>query len=416
MMSKTFGLVSRAIGLALLLGCVGGTAVWGDSTYKALHSFGAGTDGNTPFAGVTLDSQGNLYGTASSGNGLSGCGMGCGTVYELSPNGGGTWSETVLHRFVQSEGGNSFSTVVFDHRGALTGANLYYGASCGTIFQLAPGSGGQWTESTLHKFTCGNDGFSPYGVTVDANGRLFGTAYAGGLHNDGVVYSLNPQTVFTWFELVLHAFAGNSDGAAPSGNLMFDANGNMFGTTYEGGPNLTGTVFKLSPGGGANWVEKILYVFHGQAFGGGTDGANPVAGVVMDPQGNLYGTTDYGGPAAVGTVFKLAPNGDGTYTESVLYSFRDGQDSGHPYGGVILDAQGNLYGTTQGHSSGFGTVYKLSPGSGGQWTKTVMYAFQGGSDGAGPYSGLVMDSDGNLYGTTAFGGQYNGGVVFEITP
>ena len=118
----------------------------------------------------------------------------------------------------------------------------------------------------------------------------------------------------------------------------------------------------------------------------------------------------------MGTVFKLTPNGDGTYTESVLYTFKDGQDSGHPYGGVILDNSGNLYGTTQGHSSGFGTVYKLTPTVQGQWTETILYRFQGGSDGAIPYGGLTMDSSGNLYGTTAFGGQYGGGVAFEVTP
>ena len=279
-----------------------------------------------------------------------------------------------------------------------------------------PGSEGKWTNKTLHSFTCDNDGFSSYGVAFDRAGHLYGTAYAGGVYNDGVVFSLTPQTVFNWFEIVLHAFSGGSDGTSPSGNLIFDADGSIYGTTYEGGPHLTGTVFKLTRGGGANWTEKILYTFTGEAFGGGTDGANPVAGVVMDAAGNLYGTTDYGGPASVGAVFKLAPNGDGTYTESVLYTFKDGQDGGHPYGGVILDSSGNLYGTTQGHNSSFGTVYKLTPSAQGTWTETILYRFQGGSDGAIPYGGLVMDGSGNLDGTAPFGGQYGGGVVFEVTP
>lgn len=387
------------------------------SNYKILHSFGAGSDGNTPFAGVTLDNKGNLYGTASEGGGLSGCsGYGCGIVYQLMPNQDGTWTENVLHTFIQQEGGNSYSTIAIDGHGNLYGTNLYYGQGCGTVFQLVPGAGGKWTENTLHSFTCGNDGFMSYGVTFDKSGHLYGAAYAGGPYDDGVVFSLSPQTAFSWFEIVLHAFAGGSgDGNSPAGNLIFDASGAIFGTTYEGGPRFSGIVFKLSRGGGANWTENVLYSFKGEAFGGGSDGANPVAGVVMDSDGNLYGTTDYGGPAAVGTVFKLAPNGDGTYTESVLYAFKDGQDGGHPYGGVILDSRGNLYGTTQGHSS-LGTVYKLTPGAGGQWTETILHEFQGGSDGAIPYGGLVMDSNGNLYGTTAFAGQYGGGVVFEVTP
>ncbi len=409
--------IAGGLGAIFILTCLCATVASAATTFKVLHSFGAGGDGNTPFAGVTFDSNGNLYGTASAGGGVGGCGsFGCGAVYQMTPNQDGTWSEKVLHSFVQSEGGNSFSTIAIDNRGALYGTNLYYGHSCGTVFQLVPGGGGAWTHDTLHFFTCGNDGFSSYGVVFDPTGHLYGTAYAGGVYNDGVVFSLSPQTVFHWFEIVLHAFSGGNDGTSPSGNLIFDAAGNIYGTTYEGGPHLTGTVFKLTRGGGANWTEKVLYTFEGSAFGGGTDGANPVAGVVMDAAGNLYGTTDYGGPAAVGAVFKLAPNGDGTYTETVLYTFKDGQDGGHPYGGVILDSNGNLYGTTQGHNNSFGTVYKLTPTAQGPWTESILYRFQGGADGAVPYGGLVMDNAGNLYGTTPFGGQYGGGVVFEVTP
>ena len=417
MSSKRPSFTSGLAWVILIFNCLCATPSGAASSFKVLHSFGAGKDGNTPFAGVTIDDQRSLYGTASQGGGLGGCGgFGCGIVYQLTPNQNGTWTENVLHTFIQSEGGNPYSTIAIDSRGNLYGTNLYYGTGCGTVFQLVQRGGGTWTDNTLHSFTCGNDGFSSYGVVFDKTGHLYGTAYAGGIYNDGVVFSLSPENVFNWFEIVLHAFSGGNDGTSPSGNLTFDNNGSILGTTYEGGPHLTGTVFKLSRGGGANWTENILYTFKGQAFGGGTDGANPVAGVVMDAAGNLYGTTDYGGPAAVGTVFKLAPNGDGTYTESVLYAFKDGQDGGHPYGGVILDGNGNLYGTTQGHNNSFGTVYKLTPSSSGPWTETILYQFQGGSDGAVPYGGLAMDGSGNLYGTTAFGGQDGGGVVFEVTP
>ncbi len=384
------------------------------ATERVLHSFGNQGDGSVPFAGLTFDANGNLYGTASAGPTTACGGMGCGIVYELTPASGGDWNYSVLHALAQNEGGNPFSTIAIDNRGALYGTALYWGPyHCGSVFGLTPGSGGSWTESTLHAFTCGNDGFSSYGVAFDHTGRLFGTAYAGGPNNNGVVFSLGHQSVLSWYELVLKAFNGDN-GNAPAGNLTFDAAGNIYGTTYEGGSHLTGLVFKLSPGGGAGWNETILYTFHGTGFSSGPDGVNPVAGVVFDSAGNLYGTADYGGPANLGAVFKLSPNPDGTWTESVLYAFRGGSDGGHPYGGVIVDQQGNLYGTTQGGAGSHGTVYKLSPGSGGQWTETILYAFQGGADGSTPYGGLVMDSAGNLYGTTPFGGQYNGGVVFEI--
>ncbi len=408
----------KFVGAIFLASLLLAAPAWGASTFKVLHSFGASGDGNTPFAGPTLGADGNLYGTLSSGGILSGCGQkGCGVVYQLVPGQGGAWSENVLHKFIQSEGGNPYSTIAIDGRGALYGTNLYYGpAGCGTAFQLS-GSQGNWTQNTLHAFTCGNDGGSSYGVSLDKTGHLYGTAYEAGLYGDGVVFSLSPLNIHSWFEIVVHAFAGgNNDGNAPAGNVIFDDSGSIYGTTYEGGPRLTGTVYKLTRGSGAHWNEKILYVFQGQPFGGGADGANPVAGVVMDAAGNLYGATDYGGASSVGTVFKLAPNGDGTYTESVLYTFHDGQDGGHPYGGVIVDSSGNLYGTTTGHSGSFGTVYKLTPTSNGPWTETILYQFQGGNDGAIPYGGLAMDSAGNLYGTTGFGGQYGGGVLFEVTP
>lgn len=390
-----------------------GSMAWAASE-TVLHSFGSGSDGQAPFAGLTMDASGNLYGTASAGGGSGQCGgMGCGVVYRLTPAGGGNWNYSMLHAFTQNEGGNPYSTIAMDHSGSLYGTTLYYAEGCGTVFSLTPGSGGTWSESTLHRFTCGNDGFSSYGVVFDSTGRLFGTAYAGGAHEDGLVFNLGHASVLSWYELVLHAFDG-TDGNAPAGNLIFDAAGNIYGTTYEGASGLTGLVFKLSPGGGAGWQESVLYAFQGLGFTAGPDGVNPVAGVVADAEGNLYGTCDYGGPADLGTVYELSPNGSGGWTETVLYAFRGGSDGGHPYAGVILDQQGNLYGTTQGGAGSNGTVYKLTRGSNGQWTETILYAFMGGADGSTPYGGLVMDGSGNLYGTTAFGGKYGGGVVFEI--
>ena len=407
----------KAVLLSVLLLLLFATAYGASAaTEKVLYSFSGGNDGGVPFAGVSFDAQGNLVGTASSGGIVGGCGgLGCGVVYKMSPNGDGSWSQSVLHSFVESEGGNPYSVIALDARGNLYGTTLYYGAGCGTAFQLTPSQGG-WRNSTLHYFQCGNDGGSSYGVQFDPTGHLFGTAYDAGANGDGLVFTLVHSTPASWTELALYAFNGGNDGNAPVGNLAFDRSGDIFGGTYVGGPNLSGTVFKLSRLGALLYVESVIYHFQGQAFGNGADGANPTAGVVMDSAGNLYGTTDYGGAQGVGVVFKLTRNSNGSYTESVLYTFHDGQDGGHPYGGVILDANGNLYGTTQGHNNSFGTVYKLTPVPQGQWTETILYRFQGGADGAVPYGGLTMDQAGHLYGTTAFGGHSGNGVAFEIVP
>ena len=248
-----------------------GSMAWAASE-TVLHSFGSGSDGQAPFAGLTMDASGNLYGTASAGGGSGQCGgMGCGVVYRLTPAGGGNWNYSMLHAFTQNEGGNPYSTIAMDHSGSLYGTTLYYAEGCGTVFSLTPGSGGTWSESTLHRFTCGNDGFSSYGVVFDSTGRLFGTAYAGGAHEDGLVFNLGHASVLSWYELVLHAFDG-TDGNAPAGNLIFDAAGNIYGTTYEGASGLTGLVFKLSPGGGAGWQESVLYAFQGLGFTAGRSG------------------------------------------------------------------------------------------------------------------------------------------------
>lgn len=195
--------------------------------------------------------------------------------------------------------------------------------------------------------------------------------------------------------------------------LTFDRAGNIFGTTYEGGSQLSGDVFEIERANG-KWNEHVLYTFQGIAFGRSQDGTNPTAGVVFDKAGNLYGTTFYGGPKGVGTVYKLIRQSDGSWKEHLIYIFQDGTDGGHPNGGLVIDAAGNLYGTTAGHST-LGSVFKLSPSGSGKWTFSVLHDFTG-PDGALPQCTLVMDSAGNLYGTTAFGGETGNGVVFEVTP
>jgi uncharacterized repeat protein (TIGR03803 family) len=234
----------------------------------------------------------------------------------------------------------------------------------------------------------------------------------------------------SWTEIVLYEFAGGStDGKNPIASLVFDGSGNLYGTTKNGGIVLSqqcgagcGTVFELSPSSGG-WTEHVLYFFGGTSH----DGQNPWANVIFDSAGNLYGTTITGGKVTendcgtgCGTVFKLSPSGSG-WSETVLLSF-SGTDGSTPLAPVVFDAAGNLYGTSQGFTGGtWGSVYKLSPASGNTWNETVLHTFPtystGDTDGYFPSTGLILDSSGNLYGTTPGGGETSlGGTVFEIVP
>jgi uncharacterized repeat protein (TIGR03803 family) len=386
-------------------------------TEKVLYSFKGGDDGASPYAGLIFDSTGNLYGTTTEGGGqqCSGLGVaGCGVVFELTPGSGGSWTENVIHVFnEQTDGGNPYDAPVFDSSGTLYGTTLYYGAfGSGTAWELSPASGGTWSESILHSFHGTTDGLFPYGLNFDPRGHLYGTTSGGGANDDGLVFQLVPRPTGHWADQVLYNFMSGTDGDSPAGVLTFDAKGNIYGTTYVGGPHLTGTVFELSKRN-ETAREQILYTFQGLPFGSGPDGTNPTTGMVFDSAGNLYGTTSYGGESGVGTVYELSPDGNGTWTESVIYTFTDGTDGGHP-GGLLIDQTGNLYGATSGHNT-LGSVYELARSSGGQWNFTVLHDFEG-PDGASPEGSLVMDQAGDLYGTTAFGGENDNGVVFEVAP
>ena len=409
------GWLGTAAGLAIMLVlAVSGltfmcTPLAWAGTEKVLHNFDPNNgDGAQPYAGLIFDNQGNLYGTTTFGGTQQ-----YGTVFELAPNAGGTWTETVIHRFNGNDGGEPYAPVVFDHRGNLYGTTTGTANNNGTVFKLTSGSDGMWTESVLHDFTGGNDGSRPVaGVVLDNSGRIYGTTSYGGTGSGGVVFSLGQASVLSWHELVLHAFPYGSyqDGYNPL-DLTLDGNGNIYGTTLEGGSIDAGTVFKLTPNqGGSGWTETVLSSFTGDY------GVQPNAGVVFGPDGSLYGTATEGGSVGRGTVFKLTPNPDGSWTPSQVYGF-SGSDGAYPYGPVVFDAQGNIYGTTgAGGPSGNGTVFKLTPSSGGQWTQAILYSFSGGVDGAYPHGNLVLDSAGNLYGTTSNGGTAEEGVVFEITP
>lgn len=276
------------------------------------------------------------------------------------------------------------------------------------------------SERTIFTFpTDGSGGSSPTGGLIsDAAGNLYGVTEIGGAYQNGAVFKLSLENG-SWKEDVLYSFKGGSDdGAGPGSALLLDAAGNLYGTTEGGGPSNNGTVFRLSPDSAGGWTETILHTFNG------TDGGLPLlAPLVADASGNLYGVTQgycYRGTCANGTVFEVSPQTDGAWSFKVLHSFGH---TGQPDAGVIFDKAGNLYGTTVYGGSkacppntwACGTVYKLSHSTKG-WTFTTIFAFDY-SNGAYPMGNLIIDGAGNLYGTTNGGGStYNGGVAFMLSP
>jgi uncharacterized repeat protein (TIGR03803 family) len=363
-------------------------------TESVVYPFLGGSDGQYPVDSLAVDSAGNLYGTTSSG-GYNPClGIGCGAAWVLSPTAGG------------------------------------------------------WAFTSIHVFFGGRDGAQPLaGFILDAAGNLYGTTGLGG--NDHACVALGPgcgaviefsHTANGWTEKTLATFNGPNTGWYPLANLTLDAAGNLYGTTEYGGSSDycngdtggCGIVFRLSPKSGGGWSETVLHVFHSSPHGAA--GYLPFSGVTVDAGGNLYGTTLNGGSSTpcpgfgCGVVYKLTPTATGPWKETVLHAFADGPDGAYPWGGVILDSKGNLYGTAQQggdltacSAHGCGTVFELSPRSNGTWHFQVLHTFEG-ADGGTPAAGLIFDSQGNLLGTTQLGGDLacnnrNGcGTVFRLSP
>jgi uncharacterized repeat protein (TIGR03803 family) len=417
-----YGLPRIPMILAIILAVVAN--LWAAPKYKVLHAFSGGNDGMLPFAGVTLGPAGNLYGTTEWG-GDNGSGMG--TVFKLTNGASGIWKEAVLYSFTGGSDGDSlYSGLILGPAGSLYGTTSG-GALGGTAFELAPSSDG-WTVSYLYKFGNGQDGASPFaGLVLDGAGNLYGTTQNGGPPGGGgTVFKLAPSSGGVWTETIIDGFTAKDDGLNPEAGLTWDAAGNLYGTTRFGGGYYQhcsagcGTVFKLSPNSDGKWKEHMLHRFN-WIPGGNNDGLAPYAGVIFDSAGNLYGTTAGGGDnkceAGCGTVFKLTPLANGRWKETILHTFHFDQDGHAPFGGLVMDKAGNLYGTTTwGGVNGAGTVFKLAPGSNGKWNYSVLHRFTG-PDGAQSYASLIFDKSGkHLYGTTAYGGTYGYGVVFEITP
>jgi uncharacterized repeat protein (TIGR03803 family) len=424
-----------AVMIALLCICATVTEA-ATNSFETLFTFN-GPNGTSPTDTLIADAQGNLYGTANQGGAHN-----LGIVFELTPTAQGQWKETILYSFAGgSDGVVPYAGVIFDSKGNIYGTTSGGGRygncteGCGTVFQLTKEAGGTWTEQIIYAFSGKTDGYAPNGLAIDAEGNLYGTTEFGGSSNCnyggcGTIFKLTPSTSGPWKKTLLHGFrGGRGDGAQPQAALIFDPQGNLYGTASVGGNTGCyflgcGAVFELKPAASGRWSYKVVYFFDVAP-----DGFGPAGALVFDKQGTLFGTTGVGGGTSCpdygcGTVFELTPNGDDTWTESVLYRFQGGDDGAFPYSPVAISSTGNIYVSTEagGHPQtcsdfGCGTLEELIPSGSGTWTGTVLVHF-GASPGIEPWAGLIIDANGNLYGTTREGGNNDSdaGLVFEYTP
>jgi uncharacterized repeat protein (TIGR03803 family) len=388
-------------------------------TATDLHDFNPSqADGVDPQVNLIMDSAGNLY----SATGLGGSGAE-GIVYELSPA-STSWTENILFNFVANDSSSAAwptGPVVFDGHGNLYGVGQYGGSNnLGAVYELSPGASG-WTQTVLYSFAGGTgDGERPSGSLIfDANGNLYGTTYQGGSNDSGTVFELSPSSG-GWTEKVLYSFTGESDGSAPGGNLLLDSAGRIYGAAALGGTITSecfegcGTIFRLTPVSGT-WRFTRLFDFQG------TTGGSAPGALVFDAAGDIYGAANTGGTVCkgigCGVIFKLSPTASGgPWKEKILHAFTGQQDGEEP-SGVAFDFNGNLFGTSFGGSkSNEGVVWELSPTTSGPWTFTQVFSFGKGAVGYEPNAGVIVDSKGNLYGTATGGGLYSHGTVFELSP
>jgi uncharacterized repeat protein (TIGR03803 family) len=382
------------------------------SSTKVIYSFAGDEDGEYPSTELVRDGVGNLYGTT-----VQGGDFGSGTVFQLSPSG----THTILYSFTSgNDGAQPYGGVTLDAQGNLYGTAVTGGTGgaceggCGVAYKLT-NVGGIYTQTVLHSFTGGNDGSGPgAGLTIDDHGNLYGMTPTGGAFGVGTIYQLHPNQQGYKFR-VIHTFTGGLDGSSGSaGRMIFDDARNLYGAATVGGAFGNGVVFQLRLRDG-QWDLRTLY-----SFKGSPDAGFPYGGLIFDQAGNLYGTTYYDGAnELLGSVYQLAPGPHGTWRERVLYSFQGGTDGSNPISSLVFDSSGNMYGTTsEGGALGCscGTVFKMTPGGQGNWTESVAYAFTGPPDGAFAYNGLVADGQGNFYGATVHGGADNEGSIYQFTP
>jgi uncharacterized repeat protein (TIGR03803 family) len=411
------------LALAIVLTASAGAS---GQTFTVINNF-SGANGARSVAGLVLDQAGNLYGATSQG------GTGHGTVFELSPAAGG-YTETVLYTFGSQkyDGSGPAGTLVRDGAGNLYGTTEQGGVyNGGIVFELSPVNGG-WSETVLHNFGTGTDGSDPMNaLAIDATGNLYGTTYYGGTNKTctyagatyscGTAFELSPVAGGGWTYTVLYNFGqGSTDGYFPWSSLTLGAGGNLYGQCLYGSKYGKGVLYELSPGGGGAWTEQQLH-----AWGNKDDGTYPYGGMVFDAEGNMYGTSSGGGGhGGLGTVFEFTPN-NGGWLEHNLHGFGTGLDGEYPEGNLIIDAAGNLYGVTiNGGTYGYGMVYELNYSATNGYGEIVLHDFTGGADGGNLSGALVMDGNGDLFGTTWYGGSATNciagpirgcGVAFKIS-
>jgi hypothetical protein len=392
-------------------------ASWAADKYKVLHTFGSGKDGSVPFGPLTLDRKGHLYGSTAAGGGVGCDGYGCGTIFQLTRKTGGAWSEEILHRFAdEGDGADPTGNLVVDTLGNLYGTLDGSGTGQAAVFGLGFVSG-KWTVSLLYTQ------YVSRGLVLDAVGNLYGSLGPGNL-GAGAVGELLPGAK-GWSYKQLYSFCspqgGCPDGDEPNEPLSWDAHGNLYGTTLYGGNgspkcpgNLgCGVAFQMTLNSDGTWAYHVMHRFADFP----SDGQYP-SGLVVDGSGNAYGVTGEGGVNGQGTIFRMTPSTGGRWKQTVLFDFPNCADGCFPGRTLVFDSLGNLYGVSDGGIAdcGYtcGVVFKLAPQKNGKWTYSLLHKFTG-KDGAFPW-GVIVDDKGNIFGTTENGGTYHSGVAFEITP
>jgi hypothetical protein len=409
--------VALAVALALTI-----PSAARDAKFKVLHNFGLRTDGAHPSGGLLLDDKGNLYGATGGGPGEYGNGV----VFELMPRADGGWKEAILHTFSGGgDGADPQGALIFDGFGDLYGSMAGdSGAATWGVFELSRTDG--WSNGVLYKDAAGP------GLLIDDLGNLYG-AMAPGEYKYSAVAELSPGS-HGWTYAALYSFCGQQgcpDGYDPPAPPIWDGKGNLYGVTTEGGIGKPacfsdfgcGVIFKMTPNGDGTWTYHVLHRFASSS----SDGQWPYGSLVVDADGNFYGSTWLGGPNGRenggygnGTVFKLALTG-GKWEETILYDFPSCKYGCMAMGTLALDKAGNLYGTAAGGTGSCagitcGVVFKLSPQKSGQWKYSVVHDFTAADGGVQPFYGVILDGKGNLFGVTSSFGKYNAGTAFEITP
>ncbi|HVI10085.1 MAG TPA: choice-of-anchor tandem repeat GloVer-containing protein [Candidatus Binatia bacterium] len=380
---------------------------------KVLFPMSSQTPG--PNSALTADGAGNFYGIAGGPAGVLG---GCNQVYELSPTSGGQWQVTVIYKFQNcaQNGMYPLGSLSIDKEGNLYGSE-YNSLSDGSgqVYELKKRPGGNWLFGVLHNFPPSEGG--PVGdLTFDSAGNIYGATYYASTAFDGEVFELSPQSNGTWKESILYTFNYTAPPAGPADGLTFDSQGNLYGPAFYGSHGGYGAIYKLSPQSNGSWALTTLYNFKS-----GPDGSEPNSKLVFDSEGNLYGTAL---EPANGQVFQLRPAGGGLWTKTTIHAFLQSNqsDGRQPLGTLVFDSKGNLYGETEFGGTGCnqnlcGVIYELSPQAGGSWTETILHQFESAEDGSEPQGGITLDGAGNIYGTTYHGGsRYGYGTIFEITP